>query len=135
MPAAASQDGSQTRPVWMPDNVRPEDLSPELKAVLAEIIQPLYDEVVLRAPSALERATGLALVHMKWVELLEQRELAHRLTPMMFGEEATTALRAVERHLRVVSAQDKLTKTLMQVRQHEDKRAMRDELSEPDGLD
>jgi hypothetical protein len=129
----ASNTPDPLRPLWVPEGVRVEDLPPTVQAAVAEIINPLYQELVLEAPSALLRLCGLQIAHMAWLIVVGQRDLAAARTAAEREERDVPAFyKALERHLRAVKMSDTLTKTVMQLRQHEETRVFRDELPLPD---
>jgi hypothetical protein len=78
-PAKAPTDKPAVRPgtpPWVPDGVAYEMLSQRARAMIAEILEPAYEQLVLRARDALEKITGLTIVHLVWQEILDQMDLA-----------------------------------------------------------
>ena len=63
------------RPLWMPDGEDLELLPPEVRQAAAEIVQPAYDELVLQAGTGMERSLGALVVHLLWLEILDQFDI------------------------------------------------------------
>jgi hypothetical protein len=61
-------------------------LPKELRLAIMEIVNPAYQELVLEAAAALARSAGTTLVHLLWLELLQQLEL---LTALRTGDRWT----------------------------------------------
>ena len=74
MDAASPAD---SRPYWLPGDLDIDALPEGLRLAISQILTPAYEELVLAAPNALERATGATLVHLLWLELFEQFDLGH----------------------------------------------------------
>ena len=51
------------RPRWTPPGVDFGSLPQEVRRALAEIVDPLYEQLVLGVPDPLEESTGLTIVH------------------------------------------------------------------------
>lgn len=54
---------------------------PELRANVISIINPEYRQFVLLAKPGLERSIGITLVHLLWLEILDQIEIARHKEP------------------------------------------------------
>lgn len=66
-------------PRWLPCGRRWQALPREARLAAEEIIMPLYRELVLAAPSGMERTAGDSFVYAAWLEIMEQVELARHL--------------------------------------------------------
>lgn len=66
-------------PRWLPCGQRWQRLPREARLAAEEIIMPLYRELVLVAPSGMERTAGDSFVYAAWLEIMEQVELARHL--------------------------------------------------------
>lgn len=113
-----------TRPLWIPPDLTFDNLPPALQIALTEVIGPLYRELVLEAPTELERSAGLTLVHAAWLEVHKQIELNRTLVdPLSRGEGTDELAKLVAESLRLAGTKDRLTKTYLQVRIFLEKRA------------
>ncbi len=63
------------RPRWTPPGVDLASLPKEVRAAVAEIVDPLYEQLVVGVSDALEKSTGLTVVHLVWQEILDQQQL------------------------------------------------------------
>jgi hypothetical protein len=63
-------------PHWLPAGDRWNDLPAEIRQAVPRILVPAYRRFVLDAPGELERSIGLTLVHLMWLELCGQTQLA-----------------------------------------------------------
>ena len=63
-------------PPWVPEDVGYDMLPEKVRAMIAEIIGPAYEQFVVRARDALEKTTGLTIVHLVWQEIVDQIDLA-----------------------------------------------------------
>lgn len=95
-----SEDPSM-RPFWVPASVDWGTLPSELRAAITALVHPAYQELVLGASDALERSTGLTIVHLLWLEVLQQLELGQDPLPGPSPESEDRQM-AIDRHLRLV---------------------------------
>lgn len=107
-------------PYWIPPGVDLADMPAELKAALAGVINPAYRELVLEAKPGLPQSTGLSIVHLLWMEVLDQLELAE--PPPDLNLDPLAALRdnratTIARHLRLVGAKLKASELLLRLDQ------------------
>ena len=63
-------------PAWVPEGVGYDRIPEKVRAMIAEIIEPAYEQLVVRARDALEKTTGLTIVHLAWQEIVDQIDLA-----------------------------------------------------------
>jgi hypothetical protein len=104
------------RPFWIPDTVRFDALPEAVRAAIIEIVNPAYQELVLEATGALEKAAGLSFVHTLWLEIVEQYEIGKGMAHMLpRGESSVTHRDAIGRHLRLLGAKEKFGKFLLQI--------------------
>jgi hypothetical protein len=71
-----SSGPQDTRPYFIPSGIDFLSLPLEIQLVLKEKIEPMYQEMVLGARSALEASNGMSHVFLSCVEVLEQYQLA-----------------------------------------------------------
>jgi hypothetical protein len=115
-PSSDSERSNTPRPFWIPDGVSLDSLPEELKIAIAGIIDPAYHELVVSASSGLEQSTGLTIVHLLWLEILDQIELGnavakHSDEPDTFKHRETM----IARHLRLVGAKNKTSNFLLRL--------------------
>ena len=128
MPTNPTKDGkiartTWARPLWVPAGLQVEQLPQELRAVLIKVIGPIYQELVLNAPSALEKMAGLTNVHLQWLEILGQIELGRAINePAELTSPSEEREQLMARHLRVVNAKLKAANFLRQLQELRRKR-------------
>ncbi len=103
-PQSKSTSPPLARPYWVPDGVSFESLDPALRRAYAAVIEPLYDEYVLKAEDALERAAGITLVHLTWLELRGQVDLEKELSRLGRNPEPESRDNLIARHVRLAMA-------------------------------
>ena len=115
----APENKSPTRIHFLPANVPYEALPAETQTALSTIVAPLYDEVVLRAESALERSAGVTLTHLVTLEILEQVQLGKTIDFFGDGDKDTEAARdkRIDRHLRLLGAKSNFSQFLLRLQQ------------------
>jgi hypothetical protein len=92
-------------PYWLPTDSGWNSLPAEVRAAVPKILTPAYRRFVLEAPNELERSMGMTLVHLMWLEICGQLQLAvaaadsTSLAAIIDNPEA-----AIDRHLHLVTA-------------------------------
>jgi hypothetical protein len=106
-------------PYWVPQGVQLADMPHALTTAIADVVNPTYRELVLEASSALERSTGLSVVYLLWMEIIDHLELHVpvdcRTDPV--GLLADRRARTLEHHLRLVHAKLKATELLIRLKE------------------
>jgi hypothetical protein len=102
------------KPLWLPADVDPASLPTGLRQAFKEIVNPAYKELVLEAPTALQRTVGLSYMHLIWLALVEQVALGKYLWHKPRPESIDTYQQISRGHLQLVGAKDKLAKFLLQ---------------------
>src|SRR4051812_41663379 len=100
-----------TRPPFVPAGAVFEDLPQDVRTALTEVINPLYEELVLRAETPLQRAAGLSVVHAAWLEVVLQHDLGRDLAAVLAdgaGERVADHREAIGRYMLVAAMRDKL---------------------------
>jgi hypothetical protein len=102
-----------------------ESLPAALRAKLAALINPIYHELVLMARPGLAQSTGLTIVHLMWLEILDQIEIARKqYAPdpsndpqqlVAYVSKTETRVEMIERHLRLVHAKLKASDFLLRL--------------------
>jgi len=122
----AAVSPSSVRPFWIPAGVDIDSLPEEVQAVIAAIINPAYHELALEAKPGLEQSTGLTIVHLLWLEVLDQLQLATstNFSGLVGGnEDDETAAQQrgtiISRLLRVLGAKNQASRFLLQLRKRQ----------------
>jgi hypothetical protein len=122
-PAAADE----ADPYWVLPGLELNDWPPALRAEVAAIINPSYRELVLLAKPGLAQSTGITIVHLLWLEILDQIELARakpaanlesnplQIVALVSGRESRKE--TIERHLRFVHAKLKASEVLLRLKE------------------
>lgn len=112
-----------SEPHWMPRGISRKLLPREVRADIATLVNPIYEELVLNAKSGLAKSTGLTIVHLMWLEILDQIKLSPQsdeedLDLDFVGESAPhTREHDIERHLRLVQSKLKASDLLLRMEQ------------------
>ncbi len=101
---------------WVPDGVSFDSLPEELKIAITAVINPAYLQLVVSASSGLEQSTGLTIVHLLWLEILDQIELGKGVAQNS-DEPDTVKHREtmIASHLRLVGAKNKTSNFLLRL--------------------
>jgi hypothetical protein len=105
------------RPHWVPLGFDFDSLPEQLKISLVEFVNPAYEQLVLQAADALERATGLSLIYLLWIELLNQLHLGESYTQDHLIRSITAYQECVDRNLEISEAKAKQTYVLLRLRE------------------
>jgi hypothetical protein len=96
---------THSRPFWIPEGVDFDSYPKGLQRALIAIVQPLYEEEVLAAKSALARASGLSLAHAAWLEVVAAYENGRRIKPDKNGDDSIESNQGViSQYLKMASA-------------------------------
>jgi hypothetical protein len=89
----------------MPDGTEWEALPPELRQATDEIVEPAYKQLVLQVPPGLERSLGVSLVHLLWLEILDQFDIKRDSaeSAMFFGKRGANSS-SIDHHIRLLDA-------------------------------
>ena len=120
----------QVRPCFIPAGLNFDELPESIRLAASAIIDPAYRELVMLPKSALEKSTGLTIVHLLWIEVVEQHALNRKLTKQLsqnqFGHLPSTGDDMLG-HLRLLGAKDKACNFLLRLRKF-NKKSRRDPL-------
>lgn len=108
---------AQVNPYWLPPGVDYQSLSEGIKTAVREILTPAYQQLVRQAPDELERAAGLSLVHLMWLEICDQSRLSRVVaesdpTMDILNEPAEK----IAKHLQLVAAKSYIAQLLARLR-------------------
>jgi hypothetical protein len=105
-------------PRWVPPGVDFNMFSSEVQIAIVEIINPLYERLVLQTDDSLEKSTGLTVVYLLWMEILNQYELGKQYMPDAFLREAASPYGdTFARQLQLVDAKTKTSYILLRLRE------------------
>jgi hypothetical protein len=62
------------RPFWIPPDVDFDRLPKQLQAAICGVVEPAYEQLVVRATPGLEQSTGMTIVSLLALEVFEQIE-------------------------------------------------------------
>lgn len=107
---------NEPRPYWIPATVDFDRLPDELKAAISAIVNPAYQELVLKASPGLQQSTGLTIVHLLWLEISDQIELGHARDDQREEPEARREYeKTIDRLLRLAGAKQKMSGLLLRL--------------------
>lgn len=113
-----------SRPYWIPDGIDFEALPNALQLAITGIVNPAYQELVLEAADALARSAGTTLVHLLWLELLQQFELGNQLENLVRPNHGCAACAdMIAQHLRLVGAKQHTAQFLLRLKVFHEKYA------------
>lgn len=119
---SASPSSGGPRPLWIPPGLKFDSLPENTRRAITEIIDPLYQELVLAAPNGFERAIGNSYVQMAWLELIEQIQFGNVLeTALPRGTGLDDQGDRIDRLLRIIACKDKSAKFLLELRKRFDR--------------
>lgn len=107
----------QSRPYFLPASIDFASLSQDVRLALQTIVQPSYDELVLAAPTAIERSAGVSLTFLLALEVLDQFALGNLLDlgQSKSGDQSTKRESLIARHLRVISEKQAVSRFLVRL--------------------
>src|SRR5690349_11866304 len=102
---------------FIPENVDWDALSESHRVAITTVVQPVYEEYVVRATDALERSAGSSITSCLVMELLDQLEVGGLLGGAEDAkDERRNRERLFSRLLRTTTVKQKLTDGLMRLR-------------------
>ncbi len=115
-PSSVTEQVDAPRPFWVPAGASFDSLPEELKTAIIGVINPAYRELVMSASSGLEQSTGLTIVHLLWLEILDQIQLGKGVVKN--SDEPDTSKHRdtmIARYLRLVGAKNKTSNFLLRL--------------------
>ena len=104
-------------PHWLPTGRHWDDLPQNIRRAVSRILTPAYRRFVLEAPAELERSVGLTLVHLMWLELCDQIQLATVAgNPTGLDAILKTPEDMIDRHLRLATVKCQTAELLLKLR-------------------
>lgn len=116
--STAHESPPTIRPYFLPDNVDFGSLPEAVQVAFRTIVEPVYVELVLNAPTALERSAGASVVFLLAEEMLQHFEIGRRmdLTLAQDAAEREQREKALARHLKLLGAKNSALATLQRIR-------------------
>src|SRR5262245_22990136 len=120
--AFASSEPGGIRPLWVPEHVSFDKLPPALQQAIVDIFNPAYEQLVLEAPTALERSTGLSYMHLLWLELVGQQEIGRAMYPASGSPaDQKNAQKKISQYIALVQSKTSVGKFLLQIRKYNER--------------
>jgi hypothetical protein len=116
-PGNAAAPPGPDAPHWIPTDYRWDRFPEEIRQAVQRVLNPAYRRFVLEAPGELERSMGLTLVHLMWLELCGQVQLAvaaadsHSIEAICQDPD-----RLIDRHLHLVATKCQTAELLVKLR-------------------
>ena len=116
------------RPPWVPAGVDLGFVPAEVVQSIDQIIVPIYEQLVVDAPDPLERSLGVTLVHLLWLETLQQFDMKREYTqicavldlPIDTGSTLAGHLRLIDSKLRAGSSLLRLRRLRLRQQREQD---------------
>lgn len=104
-------------PHWLPAGGGWEKLPQEIRETVSRFITPAYRRFVLEAPSEIERAVGTTLVHLMWLELCGQLQLAQAaVDPQSLDAVLQNPEEMIARHLHLATVKCQTAELMVKLR-------------------
>jgi hypothetical protein len=116
-PKNAGNAAASPRALWIPQGKALEEYPPEVRQAVAEILEPTYRELVLEAPTAMERSLGSSMVRLIWFEILDQHDFTSQESLGLPGEMGPDLDKAVNRCLKLIAAKLRISNFLFRLRE------------------
>ncbi len=116
--STAAEPTTSSRPYFVPEGTDFAALPEPVRLAFCTIVEPAYQELVLGAPNALERAQGATFVFLLAEEVLSQFELGRQmnLSQTQVAEDHERRERDLSRLLRVLGAKNSAFHALLRLR-------------------
>ena len=120
--ASNPRPGNNSVPYWIPNEVDLGRFPAELRAAIAEVVNPAYRELVEQARNGLEKSAGLTVIWLMWLEIVDHIQLGHGLASSPSVTEASKEReQQIVRHLRLVGSKVKASSFLLRLHEFEKK--------------
>jgi hypothetical protein len=106
------------QPLWMPEG-QDLDLMPiEVRQAVAEIIQPAYVEMVMNAQTGMEKSLGASIVHLLWLEVLDQFDIKKEYCKFDLRLGLDTGRKdAIDQYIKLINAKLRIGNFLIRLRE------------------
>ncbi len=124
-PARAPRRSKRSPEPWLPPGFAIDHATSAVREAIANVVQPIYDELVTGQPRALERSMGMSIVQLLCLELLEHANIG-ATNP---DDPLANALRTqdpIEVYFRLVDMKLRASQMLLRVRKFHARTALAD---------
>jgi hypothetical protein len=135
--AAASPNGEAARATplrWIPPGFKTETLGQNAQQALAEVVNPVYEQLVLQTSDSLERSTGLTHLYLLWEEMLHHFQVAESYSSDPRERSLKDYERNLSRYIELAKLKAATTNVLLRLRQMALKRQDQDSAPQWPGL-
>jgi hypothetical protein len=118
--AAAGPNGEAARATplrWVPHGFKTETLGPHAQKALAEVVNPVYEQLVLQPSDSLERSTGLTHLYLLWEEMLHHFQVAESYSNDPRERHLKDYERNLSRYIELAKLKAATTNVLLRLRQ------------------
>jgi hypothetical protein len=109
---------------WVPPGFKTETLGRDAQKALAEVVNPVYEQLVLQPRDSLERSTGLTHLYLLWEEMLHHFQVAKSYSNNPL--ERNDYERKLSRYIELAKLKAATTNVLLRLRQMALKRQEQD---------
>jgi hypothetical protein len=103
-------------PHWISTDERWRDLPKNIREAVPKILAPAYRRFVLEAPGELERTVGITLVHLAWLELCDQIQMADAVSdPTSLDAILKNPEEMLDRHFRLATIKCQVAELLLKI--------------------
>jgi hypothetical protein len=128
-PPAPPAPRDPATPFWAPVGVDLDCVPPEVHQAAAELVQPVYEQCVLRAAGGIEKSLGVTVAHLLWLEILEQFDLKREYTEVQAVLRLPGQRREViDQHLRMLDSKVRVGYILVRLQELRQRAAERERL-------
>ena len=113
------------RPYFLPEGFDLTSMPSGFVAAFEALVQPAYVELVLEAPTAMERAAGASFVFLLFLEVLDQFDIG-AMKPLGDEAEAEARHRKMAKCLRIIGAKERWGKFMQQLVRNRRRDPLRD---------
>jgi hypothetical protein len=134
---AAGPNGEAARATplrWVPPGFKIETLGPGAQKALAEVVNPVYEQLVLQTSDSLERSTGLTHLYLLWEEMLHHFQVAESYSNDPGERSLRDYERNLSRYIELAKLKAATTNVLLRLRQMALKRQVQDNTPHLPGL-
>lgn len=100
---------------WLPAGMRLESLPPGLRQAVQELLIPAFRELVTGAQGPLERLNAVSLVHLAWLELLQQSHMGAGMAGKVPPADQKNYAAAFDHHLKLITAKGRVARFHLEV--------------------
>jgi hypothetical protein len=126
------QPRPQNLPIWAPDAADLDVVPPEVQQAITDLLQPFYEQYVVNASDGMEKSLGITVVHLLWLELLEQFDIRNEYITIEAVLHTThDRPEMIDRHLRLIDSKLRVGYFLLRLKELKQQLAVRPQLPYP----